>query len=179
MTTVRSMALQVLRGRRGAGWAAAGLLSVLIACGEGGPTTPTTPTPAPTPVLTPTTTAAFDGRWAGTATTGEAISFRVLSGQVTDFTTEINFGSGCLYRARTPSTFDPVDAVFPIGTDGRLRFQFRDPALVTIVNLQFTALNAGRGTIDATPLLAPVFCSGRTVGAGQPTPALSFTVARS
>jgi len=160
-------------------WAAAWIVGAgLIAGGCGSTADPApgdTPAPSnPAAAQTPTTTAIFDGRWRGTTSVGNGVSFRVLSGQLTEFSIELDFGSGCVYRAKTPPTFDPVDAVFPIRTDGKLSFTFQDPALRTIVNVEFTSATTGRGTIDSTGVIGRIDCSGRTITSGS-TPAGSFT----
>jgi hypothetical protein len=158
------------------------MVLVMASCSDNtaGPSPAETPTAAPTPApaQTPATTVIFDGKWTGTTNAGKSVSFRVLSGQLTDFTVEIDFGSECVYRARTPSTFDPVDAIFPIGNDGRLTFRFRDPALRTWVHFEFTAAKAVKGTVEATPLLDRVDCPGRSLNPPTMTPAATFTASR-
>jgi hypothetical protein len=160
-----------------------GLLAVsFVRCGSSAdsPTAPPTPTPAPSPApaLTPATTAIFDGKWSGTTSAGKAVAFRVLSGQLTDFTVDIDFGSGCTYHAQTPSSFDPVDAIYPIGTDAKVTFRFRDPVLRTYVNVEFTAPTKARGNWDATDLLDRVQCPNQTLNPPRTVPAGTFNLTR-
>jgi len=162
-----------------AAWVSVALGFVAAGCGStADPGNTDTPPPQnPAAAQTPTTTAIFDGRWRGTTNVGNGVSFRVLSGLLTEFSIELDFGSGCVYRAKTPSTFDPVDAVFPIRTDGKVSFTFQDPALRTIVNVEFTSATTGRGTIDSTGVIGRIDCPGRTLTSG-PTPAGSFTLTK-
>jgi hypothetical protein len=163
----------------------AGILLTLTVAGCGSsatspssnPVAVSTPTATP-PVGPPPTTAILDGNWTGTTNATRGVSFRVLSGQLIDFALDIDFGSGCVYHAKTPANFDPVDPLFPIGVDGRVSFRFRDPALRTEVSIEFTGERAARGSFTASDLLSVINCPGQTLTPPRQTPAGTFTAAR-
>jgi hypothetical protein len=147
--------------------------------GTGPSDSETPPAPVATAAPTPTTTALFNGSWTGTTDAGKSLSFRVLSGQLTDFTIEFDLGSGCVHRAKTPSSFDPVDAIYPIGNDGKVGFNFRDPAIDTNVRLEFTGAKTAKGWVDPSRLVGRgVDCGNRVVGPGTSVPGLTFTASR-